>query len=144
MNVAVGLGRLERDVTLATRYGHDHRGDAIASHTLASGVSLIDGAHNAPRTSSAKATLGLADGSAEYDFDLVWDLGAQMVPRGGFFHVHAGSIGATVEPGASAVEAVLRREKALGASVSYDPNVRPHRDGRGPWMSWRTLTRWWP
>ena len=129
MNVAVGLGRLERDVTLATRFGHDHRGDAIASHTLASGVSLIDGAHNAPRTSSAKATLA-ADGSAEYDFDLVWDLGAQMVPRGGFFHVHTGSIGATLEPGASAVEAVLRREKALGASVSYDPNVRPIVMGR--------------
>jgi fructokinase len=129
MNVAVGLGRLKRDVTLATRFGPDLRGDAMASHTRESGVCLIDQAHNALRTSSAEATLA-ADGAAEYDFDLVWDLQEQMVPPGGFFHVHTGSIGATLEPGASAVEAVVRREKARGASVSYDPNVRPTVMGR--------------
>lgn len=39
-------------------------------------------------------------------------------------HVHTGSIGAVVEPGAATVLDIVRTARAT-ATVSYDPNVRP-------------------
>ena len=124
MNVAIGLARLDHEVTMATRYGSDSRGVAIANHLSQSGVALIAEGNQAARTSSAQATIA-ADGSADYVFDLNWDLTTAMVPSGEVTHVHTGSIGATLQPGAVSVEEVLRREKEAGASVSYDPNARP-------------------
>jgi fructokinase len=122
--VAIGLARLDHEVTMATRYGSDSRGVAIANHLSESGVALIAEGNQAARTSSAQATIA-ADGSADYVFDLNWDLTTAMVPSGEVTHVHTGSIGATLQPGAVSVEEVLRREKEAGASVSYDPNARP-------------------
>ena len=124
MNVALGLARLEHDVTMATRFGADPRGIAISRHLKESGVVLIPQGNTAAKTSSAQATI-VEDGSADYVFDLNWDLTTDMVPAGEVTHVHTGSIGATLQPGALAVEAVIRREKNAGASVSYDPNARP-------------------
>jgi len=125
LNVAIGLGRLGRPVTLAARFGDDPRGQAIADHLRDSGVELIEQAAGLERTSSATATLS-ASGAASYVFDLVWDLTPGMVPPRDYLHVHTGSIGATLEPGAAAVLDVVTREKARGASISYDPNARPH------------------
>lgn len=124
MNVAIGLGRLGHDVLLAARFATDARGAAIADHVLASDVTLIEDASGLERTSSASATLA-KDGSASYVFDLVWDLTEDMVPPGEYLHVHTGSIGATLQPGANAVVGILKRERARGASISYDPNARP-------------------
>jgi fructokinase len=124
MNVAIGLGRLENDVTMATRFGGDERGTALRDHLAASSVATIAQAGDAERTSSAQATIA-EDGSADYVFDLRWDLTTEMIPAHGFTHVHAGSIGATLEPGGSAVEETLRRASESGATVSYDPNARP-------------------
>ena len=124
MNVAIGLGRLGQDVVLGARWGSDARGQAIADHVGSSQVAVIEAASGLEQTSTATAVIQ-EDGSAEYVFDLAWDLTPDMVPSGGYRHVHTGSIGATVEPGAGSVWAVADRERQSGASVSYDPNARP-------------------
>jgi fructokinase len=62
--------------------------------------------------------------SATYEFDLEW----RMPPLGDTpapLIVHTGSIGATLAPGAADVLAVVRALTPQ-ATVSYDPNVRPH------------------
>lgn len=125
LNVAIGLGRLGHDVLLAARFGDDPRGIAISEHVLASGVTLIDETDGLEKTSTASAVIA-DDGSASYEFDLVWDLSKDMIPSGDYLHLHTGSIGATLEPGASAVLEILKRELKRGASISYDPNARPH------------------
>ena len=124
LNVAIGLGRLGHEVVLATRFGDDARGAVMSEHVQASDVRLIPEAKGLARTSTAIAHLS-GDGSARYEFDLVWDLRADMVTEGDYRHVHTGSIGATLEPGATGVREILARERAHGASVSYDPNARP-------------------
>jgi len=125
MNVAIGLGRLGHPVLLAARVGSDERGARIVEHILSSDVRLIPEATGLPVTSTATAHLA-ADGSASYEFNLAWDLTPDMVEQGDYLHVHTGSIGATLVPGANAVLEILRREAAAGASISYDPNARPH------------------
>jgi fructokinase len=124
LNVAIGLGRLGRRVLLAARFGTDARGLAIAEHLRTSSVDLIPKAHGLSTTSTALAVLA-EDGSASYEFDLRWDLDTHMVKEADYLHVHTGSIGATLPPGASAVADIIFRERARGASVSYDPNARP-------------------
>ena len=124
LNVAVGIARLGHRVTLAARVGKDSRGMEIAAHAMDSGVSLMEDFSGLSRTSSATATIA-PNGSASYDFDLLWDFTPDMVHSGDCDHVHTGSIGATLEPGATGVVELLRREKAKGSSISYDPNVRP-------------------
>lgn len=125
MNVAIGLGRLGHSVLLAARVGDDERGAAIVDHIRHSHVDLIPEAEGLATTSTATAHLA-ADGSASYEFDLEWDLTASMVEVPDPLHVHAGSIGATLKPGAEAVVEVLRRDRDSGATISYDPNARPH------------------
>jgi fructokinase len=121
-NVAVGLGRLGLDVTLATAIGDDAYGAMIESHLTSSGVVLGDGSRRVGLTSSAIAHLD-ADGSATYDFEVTWDPGLIPAPDG-VRAVHTGSIAATLEPGADDVEMLLR-ELAPTAIVSLDPNIRP-------------------
>ena len=125
MNVAIGLGRLGHSAVLAARVGPDPRGQAITSHVKGSGVALIEDSSGLDYTSTATAHLA-EDGSASYEFDLVWDLEPSMVPEAPYLHVHAGSIACTLQPGASAVLEIVKRSRAAGASISYDPNVRPH------------------
>ena len=129
LNVAVGIARLGHQVTLAARVGQDSRGLEIMAHAMDSGVSLIEDFSGLSRTSSATATIA-PDGSASYEFDLLWDFTPDMVLSGDCDHVHTGSIGATLEPGATGVAELLRRERAKGSSISYDPNARPSIMGR--------------
>ena len=121
-NVAVGLGRLGLDVTLATAIGDDAYGAMIESHLDNSGVTLADGSRGPRLTSEAIAHLA-PDGSASYDFEVTWDPGLIPVPDG-VSAVHTGSIAATLEPGADDVEMLLR-ELEPTAIVSLDPNIRP-------------------
>lgn len=121
-NVAVGLGRLGLDVTLATSIGDDGYGHLIESHLKDSGVRLADGSRHVGLTSEAIAHLA-ADGSATYDFEVTWDPGLIPAPDG-VTAVHTGSIAATLAPGADDVEMLLR-ELAPSAIVSLDPNIRP-------------------
>lgn len=120
-NVAVGLSRLGHPVSLATHLGDDEHGRMIAEHVSRERVALV-GAPTAARTPTATATLD-ASGAATYEFDLAWELatGVQLDAVG---HLHTGSIGATMEPGASAVLTTAQQARSR-ATLSYDPNVRP-------------------
>jgi fructokinase len=120
-NVALGLGRLGIPTALLTDIGRDERGEAIAAHLRASGVRILPASRSHRRTSTATATIR-PDGSADYDFDVSWDVAADPVgfePR----VIHTGSIAAFLDPGAKTVREHLRRMP--DAIVTFDPNIRP-------------------
>ncbi|MEU6162790.1 carbohydrate kinase family protein [Streptomyces tanashiensis] len=121
-NVAYGLARLGRDVTLLTQLADDPGGRLIADHLKDAGVRVeVGGVPD--RTPSAVVGLD-AQGRAAYTFDIAWTLeaGDPRPDRPG--HVHIGSIAAVTAPGAATVLAEVERLRDR-ATVSYDPNVRP-------------------
>lgn len=120
-NVALGLARLGREVSLATRLADDEAGRTVVAHLAASGVSLAPGSLTAARTSVATARLDAA-GVATYEFDLAWDWPG--CDPGDPLVVHTGSIAAVLDPGATAVAAALAALRPT-ATVTYDPNLRP-------------------
>jgi fructokinase len=122
-NVALGLGRLGRDVSLLSCLGDDDNGKAIAQHLTASGVRVEEASWGAERTSVATATLD-ASGAASYDFDLRWDLPSDAYAMGEPLVVHTGSIAAVLDPGAGAVLAVAEAARQT-ATITYEPNARP-------------------
>jgi fructokinase len=136
LNVAVGLGRLGRPTALRARIGADAFGPVFRRHLAASGV---DGrglvAASQPST-LAVASLD-ADGVASYDFwlqgsaDWQWTPAELAAPLGGdVLALHTGSLALEVEPGASLIVDLLRRERERGqVTISYDPNVRLARRG---------------
>lgn len=121
-NVAVGLARLGHAVSFATWLGHDERGQRIAAHLAGHGVAVLPEGYGDAPTSTAVATLD-ALGAATYEFDLHWDLPSLEVPTD-VGHVHTGSLGAVLEPGAAAVRAAVSGAHER-CTTSYDPNVRP-------------------
>lgn len=125
-NVALGLARLGRPVCLATRIGSDRYGLDLRRRLGQSGVRLTVGSVVDAATSTATATLG-SDGAATYRFDIDWSLAPEAVDparTGPIAHLHTGSIAATLAPGAARVLAAVRAARP-GATVSYDPNLRP-------------------
>ena len=120
-NVAIALGRLERDVRLVTLLGDDARGEMIRSWLEASGVTVLDLTTGSGRTSTAAVTLD-ASGAASYVFDLDWELPA--VPDEECDVLHVGSIATVLEPGADAVLEAFRAHRGR-ALLSLDPNARP-------------------
>ena len=122
LNVAVGLARLGRDIDFLTHIGDDAFGRRIAKYLNSSGAQLVTGSNTADRTTTARLTIG-EDGSANYEFDLDWQLsGTPPVPPPLF--VHTGSIAAVHDPGCLAVAALVDAYR-VSATVSFDPNVRP-------------------
>ncbi len=127
-NVAVALARLGRGVRFATSYADDAHGRLIGEHLSASGVELALDPHVVERTSTAAATIG-ADGAASYEFDLDWRLGeVPLSPAPAAVHVC--SLGAVVEPGASAVLELVEQLREQ-ATTTYDVNVRAAVTGTG-------------
>jgi fructokinase len=135
-NVALTLGRLGREVRLATWLGADARGDLVRGWLAESGVGLVQGSDGAEHTSVAVATLD-DGGSATYDFDLTWQVPAQAMPGGDTsaepsaqvggtdaLAVHTGSIAAVLEPGAGQVRQVIEAARTT-STTTYDPNARP-------------------
>ncbi|MCV7411371.1 ribokinase [Mycobacterium florentinum] len=122
LNVAVGLGRLGRDVDFLTHIADDPHGRRIADYVKASGVRLVPGSTTGARTPTAVATIA-DDGSASYAFDLDWQLSGtpEVAPP---LLVHTGSIATVREPGCLAVAALLDAYR-LSATITLDPNVRP-------------------
>ena len=120
-NVAIALGRLERDVRLVTTLGDDARGRLVRAWLEESRVVVHAEVPGSGRTSSATVTLD-DSGAASYDFDLVWDLGE--VPDDVHDVLHVGSIATVLAPGADAVLAAVRTHHGR-ALVSLDPNARP-------------------
>ncbi len=127
-NVAVGLARQGHRTRLLTRVGDDERGRRIAEQIERSGARLDERSFSGEPTSTARARLR-ADGSAEYDFAITWDVPAITADdlRGvrAVRAVHTGSIALFLEPGGAAVLETLRAARAAGAIVSVDPNIRP-------------------
>ncbi|PRZ17696.1 carbohydrate kinase family protein [Nesterenkonia sandarakina] len=138
-NVAVGLARLEHDVVFAGRRGDDDYGRMIARSLRAQGITALLDADASP-TSVARATLD-PTGQASYEFTLDWTLpsAAELEQKfcalarenkptvgdaGPLEHLHTGSIGAMLQPGAETVKGVLDRARKV-ATISYDPNYRP-------------------
>ena len=126
MNVAVGLARLGHDVQFLGRYGRDEYGRQVADHLAGNGVRLPFDADALP-TSVAQATLD-ETGAASYDFQLDWSLDVSPERIDELLRdtdaLHAGSIGAMLEPGATVVGQALERARGH-ALISYDPNCRP-------------------
>ncbi|WP_313664300.1 PfkB family carbohydrate kinase, partial [Cellulosimicrobium cellulans] len=120
-NVALTLGRLGREVALATTLAPDGRGTLVGDWLAASGVEVDAHVPSSGRTSTATVALD-ARGQATYTFDLAWERG--QVDLGDAEIVHVGSIAAVLPPGADAVRDVVRRARGT-AVVCYDPNVRP-------------------
>lgn len=121
-NVALGLGRLGRDVELLTALGDDAHGKLVRAHLEKSRVQLAGGTP-AHKTSVATAHLD-AQGVPTYDFDLTWSLAPDAVTRPAPLVVHTGSIAAVLEPGGTEVEGLLR-EAREASTITYDPNARP-------------------
>ncbi|PID98073.1 MAG: carbohydrate kinase [Actinobacteria bacterium] len=122
-NVAMTLGRLGRNVALQTWIGNDSRGRMIMEHFGASNVLITEESYGAQHTTTANALINDA-GSASYTFDMEWAPSAPIHVSPQARIVHAGSISAFVEPGATVVldALVAARRHAL---VTYDPNARP-------------------
>ncbi|GAB3471292.1 PfkB family carbohydrate kinase [Kineococcus endophyticus] len=122
LNVAHGLGRLGHRVQFLGRIGDDARGEVLQQHLVGAGVDLFPGSLVRGATSVARAQVD-GEGRATYEFDLDSTLPRVQLPAD-LDHVHTGSIGASVPPGAATALELLRSARAV-ASTSYDPNVRP-------------------
>jgi fructokinase len=121
-NVALGLGRLGREVSLLSRLGDDERGERVRAHLAASGVKLAAGTLAGGATSTATARLD-DRGVATYEFELDWRL-PDVVELPPARALHTGSIAAFLAPGGEAVLDLVRRARG-NLTVSYDPNARP-------------------
>jgi fructokinase len=122
LNVAVGLGRLGRDVDFLTYIADDSYGRRIIDYVEAAGVQLVSESRTAERTATARSTIA-EDGSADYVFDLDWQLSGTPPVAPPLF-VHTGSIAAVQDPGCLAVAALIDTYR-VSATVTFDPNVRP-------------------
>lgn len=121
-NVAVGLGRLGLDVTLATQLGDDRYGRLLTEHFADSNVHLAGNVIGPERTSAANVHLSRV-GEASYTFDVSWNPGPFDVPADVRL-VHTGSFASQIGPGDELVDDVVTK-LAPNALVSYDPNIRP-------------------
>lgn len=122
-NVALGLARLNVVTRLHTAIGDDDDGALIRRHLAESGVGVTPESITAQPTSRAVATIG-ADGSATYRFALSWDPRSLDDLRNPAI-IHTGSLGAFLEPGSDVTRDIVRRGRAAGALISFDPNIRP-------------------
>jgi fructokinase len=122
LNVAIGLGRLDRDVDFLTHVADDDRGRRIVDYVEASGVRLVPGSVTAARTPTAAAVID-DTGAAAYTFDIDWQLAGtpEVAPP---LVAHTGSIAGFLDPGCLATAALLDAYR-LAATITYDPNVRP-------------------
>ena len=121
-NVAYGLGRLGVATGLLTSIGDDHYAALIRQHLGSAGVSLLPGSHHQGGTATATAVLA-TDGSAQYDFDVQWDL-PRIAPAALPKILHTGSIATFLAPGAAVVRELLEQSHRR-CVVTYDPNIRP-------------------
>ncbi|MCW2552631.1 MAG: ribokinase [Mycobacterium sp.] len=122
LNVAVGLGRLDRGVDFLTHIADDERGRRIVDYVQASGVELVRGSLSAARTPTAAASID-ENGAATYTFDIEWQLSGtpEVAPP---LVAHTGSIAGFLDPGCLATAALLDAYR-LAATITFDPNVRP-------------------
>ncbi|GHB28392.1 fructokinase [Streptomyces xanthochromogenes] len=127
-NTAVALGRLGSGAAFCSRISTDGFGEALLGGLRATGVDTSLVQRGPEPTTLAVATLG-PDGSAGYGFyadgtaDRLFALPPQLPPSATALAL--GTCSLILEPGATAYEALLRRESARGLLTLLDPNIRP-------------------
>ena len=132
MNIAVGLGRLQVPVAFFCKISTDFFGEFLVKHMQDNGVDVT----LSPRV----------DGITTLAFDILPEEGSKE-PRFAFYAndsvdrnltieelpstldkkikgIHFGSISLVLEPGATTLEALMRRESRKRI-ITLDPNVRP-------------------
>ncbi|MEU3773917.1 carbohydrate kinase [Streptomyces sp. NPDC032472] len=127
-NTALALGRLGAEVAFCSRVSADGFGESLLAGLRAAGVDVSLVQRGPEPTTLAVASLG-PDGSAAYGFyvegtaDRLFALPEALPPRARALAL--GTCSLALEPGASAYEALLRRESARGLLTLLDPNIRP-------------------
>ena len=127
LNVAVGLGRLGVPTAFLARLSDDAFGQMLRAQLAESGVRPTYFVDTDDLTTLA--AVHLRDGQATYSFHAqnAADRGLlpeHLMPLAPGAALHLGSIALVLEPVASTLEWLLRRE-AGNRVVSLDPNVRP-------------------
>lgn len=126
-NTAVALGRLGATVGFCSRVSTDGFGEALLAglRTAGVGTSLVQ--RGPEPTTLAVASIG-ADGSAGYRFyvqgsaDRLFELPPQLPDS--VRALALGTCSLVLEPGATAYEALLRREAGRRVFTLLDPNIR--------------------
>ncbi|WP_351225377.1 carbohydrate kinase [Streptomyces sp. NPDC002133] len=127
-NTAVALARLGTPVTFCSRISTDGFGEALLGGLRAAGAGTSLVQRGPEPTTLAVAAIG-AGGSAGYGFyaagsaDRLFELPPGL--PAGVRALALGTCSLVLEPGASAYEALLRREAARGVFTLLDPNIRP-------------------
>lgn len=132
LNIAVGLGRMAIPVGFLSRISTDLFGDILAQQLISNHVDLrycprVDG-----QTTLAFVSLREAqDEEPQYAFYATGAVDREMVREDlplqledEVIALHFGSISLVLEPGASALEALMERESRKRV-ITLDPNVRP-------------------
>jgi fructokinase len=124
-NVALGLHRLGRPVTLMTCWGNDPAGALVQTHLAGTGMNVRRIENASARTTIALAYIDETSRSATYDFMTAWDPGPLPVAPGVTL-LHTGSLAGAIAPGAERVLDACRQVHGRpGRAVSVDLNVRP-------------------
>ncbi|QKV95589.1 carbohydrate kinase [Streptomyces sp. NA02950] len=126
-NTAMALARLGSPTAFCSRVSTDSFGEALLSGLRADGVDTALVQRGPEPTTLAVASIG-ADGSAGYGFyvqgtaDRLFELPGALPD--GVTALSLGTCSLVLEPGASAYEALLRREAGRGVFTALDPNIR--------------------
>ena len=130
-NVAIGLARLGQPVSFLGGLARDMLGDRLLDVLAAEGVGTAT-----VQRFDAPTTLGMvevgADGVPRYAFygngaaDRLLTVEALPVLDEAVRESHLGSFATVVEPVASALEALVRRERERGATILFSTHVMAH------------------
>lgn len=128
MNVAVAVARLGTDARFLGRTSTDAFGRRLRAHLATEGVS-VDGAPVGDEPTAVALVTTDDDGHPTYRF--LWDATADRSLRldelpddlAGAVALVVGGVSTVLEPGATAIEALVEREQSRVAVV-LDPNVR--------------------
>ncbi|MFE6777336.1 carbohydrate kinase [Streptomyces sp. NPDC057702] len=126
-NTALALGRLGSPTTFCSRVSTDGYGAALLDGLHAAGVDTAAVQRGPEPTTLTVAEIS-ENGSAGYVFyvegtaDRLFQLPAALPP--GTTALSLGTCSLVLEPGATAYEALLRREAQRGVFTTLDPNIR--------------------